>query len=273
MTLLNAVADHGTGRAALRDCPNCGYKQSLRATVKDGRGLFYCHAGCSRTDLLAALRGKTEPFRAFPPSTPKDTTRVRDYALKLWQERQSGCDGLVPVYLASRGLIGSVPASLGFLPDHCHRPTGTRWPCMIAAVTNCSGHIQAIHRTYLARDGKGKAPVESAKMTLGTVGGFAVHLSPAGARMAISEGIETGLSVQFATGIPTWAAISAGGMRQLILPPLPLASEVIIAADADTVGVKSARDATTRWQREGRIVRIALPPSGQDFNDVLLGAS
>jgi len=38
------------------------------------------------------------------------------------------------------------------------------------------------------------------------------------------------------------------------------------------VGLRSAHDAAIRWQEEGRIARIALPPEGQDFNDVLQGA-
>jgi phage/plasmid primase-like uncharacterized protein len=264
---------HGRQQGAIGDCPSCGYKNAFTVSERDGKKLFHCFAGCSQVDLLAAMRGRTEPFRNFPPPAQKDTTRIRDYALKLWQERQRGREGLVPVYLASRGLIGTVPASLGFLPDHLHKPSGTHWPVMVAAVTDCSGRVQAVHRTYLARDGKMKAPIEPAKMTLGAVGGLACHLAPAGEELIISEGIETGLSVQFATGRPTWAALSAGGMRDLILPPRPLASTVIIAADADPVGMQAAQDAAVRFVREGRRVRIAAPPTGTDFNDILQGAA
>ena len=252
------------------DCPSCGYKDAFTVNERDGKKLFHCFAGCSQADLLAALRGRVEPFRTFPPPTQKDTTRIRDYALKLWQERQSGREGLVPAYLASRGLVGAVPSSMGFLPDHLHKPSGTRWPCMIAAVTDCTGRIQAVHRTYLNRSGTGKAPVTPTKMTLAPVGGFSCHFAPAEEELVISEGIETGLSVQFATGRPTWAALSAGGMRQLILPPLPLAAIVTIAADNDPVGMDAAHDAALRWTQEGRRVRIAAPPDGMDFNDIIL---
>ena len=111
-------------------------------------------------------------------------------------------------------------------------------------------------------------------MTLGQIGGYAVHLAPAAEKMAITEGIETGLSVMKATGISTWAAISAGNIPKLILPALPLAAEVIICADNDEngCGQKFARAAAMRWLAEGRKVRIALPPAvGSDFNDILLG--
>jgi putative DNA primase/helicase len=84
--------------------------------------------------------------------------------------------------------------------------------------------------------------------------------------MAVSEGIETGLSFQQATGIPTWAALSAGGMKRLVLPLE--AREVLIAADADEVGLQAATEAAARWHAEGRRVRIVKPPEGLDFNEL-----
>jgi putative DNA primase/helicase len=263
-----------SARTLTQDCPCCGYKRAFSMTVKNGRELFFCHAGCSRDDLLAAIGGRNllpvSPRMEAPRRINRDT---QNYIWQLWRESQAATGTPVEVYLAARGLTGPIPPALRFLPDHPHRPSGTRQPCMIAVVTDCNGRVQAVHRTYLSRDGKGKAPVTPAKMTLGAVGGFSCHIAPAGEKLAVSEGIETGLSVQFATGLPTWAALSAGGVRQLILPPLPLASEVIIAADADPVGMQAAHNASARFGREGRTVRIAIPPSGQDFNDVLQGAA
>jgi len=69
-----------------------------------------------------------------------------------------------------------------------------------------------------------------------------------------------------ATSIPTWAALSAGGLQALVLPPE--VREVLIAADPDLVGLKAARIAARRWHGEGRIVRIVEPPEGTDFNDL-----
>lgn len=261
-------------RTTYADCPACGYRQSLSVTVKDGRQLFHCHAGCAQADLLAVMRGQGQSVSRAKEFHPvrKDATHVRDYALKLWQESQEGGEGLVPVYLAFRRLSGPVPSALRFLPEHLHKPSGTRWPVMLAAVTDHLGRLQALHRTYLRPDGTGKAPVEPAKMTLGPVGGYAGHLAPAGEELAVTEGIETGLAVLFATGLPTWAALSAGGIRNLILPPLPLASVVTICADHDPVGLRSAHEAAHRWREDGRRVRLAVPPhAGSDFNDVVRG--
>ena len=76
-----------------------------------------------------------------------------------------------------------------------------------------------------------------------------------------------------ATGLPGWAALSAGGIERLMLPMLPLAATVIIAADHDLngLGERAARSVARQWLAQGRRVRIALPPvAGSDWNDVLL---
>jgi phage/plasmid primase-like uncharacterized protein len=142
---------------------------------------------------------------------------------------------------------------------------------MVGAVTVVpSRKLVAIHRTFLIPGGSGKAPVQPAKKSLGPVAGGAVRLAAAGPVLAITEGIETGLSVMQATGIPTWAALSASGLEALILPPLPIAAEVVIFADNDVNGrgQKAAETLARRASAEGRRVRIELPPTpGTDFND------
>ena len=47
--------------------------------------------------------------------------------------------------------------------------------------------------------------------------------------------------------------------------------DVIVLADGDQAGEAAARDCALRWKREGRRIRIAHPPQGLDFNDMLLG--
>jgi len=142
---------------------------------------------------------------------------------------------------------------------------------MVAAVARVPNRaVVAVHRTYLRPDGRGKADVEPTKASLGPTGGGAVRLAPAGEQLAVTEGIETGLSVVAATGVPTWVAISAGGLTNLILPPPPLAIEITISADHDPVGINAAHEAAERWSHEGRRVRIALPSIGSDFNDLFL---
>jgi putative DNA primase/helicase len=73
-----------------------------------------------------------------------------------------------------------------------------------------------------------------------------------------------------ACAMPGWAALSAGGIRALMLPPE--ATHIIICADHDASGVgqRAADDAAARWLAEGRRVRVALPPEPDtDFADML----
>jgi putative DNA primase/helicase len=85
----------------------------------------------------------------------------------------------------------------------------------------------------------------------------------------IGEGIETSLAAMLATGHPSWAALSTSGLRALDLPDE--VRDVIVLADGDDAGEAAAQDCSWRWKREGRRVRIARPPHGLDFNDMLMG--
>lgn len=125
-----------------------------------------------------------------------------------------------------------------------------------------------IHRTFLALEGKGKAPVEPAKMMLGPCRGGAVRLGPSDDVLMVGEGIETCLAAMQASDRPAWAALSTSGLRALDLPRM--VRDVIVLADGDDPGEAAAQDCGRRWKREGRRVRIARPPQGTDFNDLLL---
>jgi putative DNA primase/helicase len=70
-----------------------------------------------------------------------------------------------------------------------------------------------------------------------------------------------------ATGLPVWAAGSSANLQKLRLPSS--VRDVIIAADADPAGEKAAQEAGRRFGCEGRRVRIARPPQGSDFLDLL----
>jgi hypothetical protein len=140
---------------------------------------------------------------------------------------------------------------------------------MVALVTRGSDDKPlAIHRTYLAYNGLGKAPVCPSKMMLGPCRGGAVRLARPAEPLMVGEGIETCLAAMLATGNPAWAALSTSGLRALDLPND--LRDIIVLADGDDPGDAAARDCAWRWKREGRRVRIARPPQGMDFNDLLM---
>jgi hypothetical protein len=140
---------------------------------------------------------------------------------------------------------------------------------MVALVTRgVDGVPVAIHCTFIARDGVRKAPIDPSRMMLGPCAGGAVRLAPAGDVLMVGEGIETCLAAMQATGNPAWAALSTSGLRTLDLPDH--IRDVIVLADGDDPGEAAACDCARRWKGEGRRVRIARPPRGMDFNDMLM---
>jgi len=189
-------------------------------------------------------------------------------ALAIWESASPPPDTPVETYAASRQLQLPPTDALRFHSALRH-PKGGVWPAMVALVSTVDDKPIAIHRTFLARDGRGKAPIDPAKMMLGPCRGCAVRLATPRDLLMVGEGIETCFAAMQATGYPAWAALSTSGLRSLELPSD--IRNLIILADGDEAGAAAALHAGLRWKREGRRVRIARPPSGFDFNDVLLG--
>jgi len=249
---------------------------------RDGRALVHCHAGCSQAHVLSALQshglwpdnGPRLLSRLAPPPVVErrpneDDSKRSEAALAIWQTSMPADGTLVPTYLASRGLHAPPPTRLRFHAGLRH-PSGGLWPAMVARVTRGADDAPlGIHRTFLARDGNGKAPVEPQRMMLGPCRGGAVRLGVPGNVLMVGEGIETCLAAMQATSHPAWAALSTSGLRALELPVD--VRDVIVLADGDEAGEAAARGCALRWKREGRRVRIARPPQDLDFNDMLLG--
>lgn len=283
--LIRALQARAAGRGWTARCPaHDDRTPSLSITESLGKILVHCHAGCPQDQVIDRLRSMglwPEPARAFSPMTrsgPRqrsdtgrhDSNRTLE-ALRLWSEAQPAIGSLVEVYLQSRHITLPPPASLRFHRSLWH-PDGDCWPAMVALVTDGkSGTPRAIHRTYLARDGRGKAPVASAKMMLGPCKGGAVRLAEPEDLLMVGEGIETALSAMQARRCPAWAALSTSGLVGLELPAH--VKSVTILADGDDGGEKAAQSSAYRWKREGRHVRIARPPKGMDFNDLLQSAN
>jgi putative DNA primase/helicase len=246
----------------------------------DGKVLVRCHSGCDQERVIAALRARNlwtgfrlKSLRAARPIVERqpednDVRRSRD-ALAIWQSATPAHGTAVETYLLSRGLYLPPSPTLRFHAGLKH-PSGGRWPTMVVLVTRGSDSTPlAIHRTFLARDGADKAPVDPQKMMLGPCRGGAVRLADPSDLLMVGEGIETCLAAMQATGNPTWAALSTSGLRSLDLPKD--VRDVIVLADGDDAGEAAARDCAWRWKHEGRRVRIARPPRGFDFNDLLMG--
>jgi phage/plasmid primase-like uncharacterized protein len=188
-------------------------------------------------------------------------------AKRVWRSATPGPGTEVETYLRSRSLTMSMPPTLRYARLK-HRESGRRLPCMVAAVQAPDGCLSGLHRTFLQPDGRGKADVEPAKKMLGACRGGAVRLTPVGRRLALCEGIETGLSIREACpDLAVWCALSAGNLDRLTLPSE--VEEIVLVADGDPAGLAAAHRAAQRYGASDRRIRLVTPPSGMDANELL----
>ena len=154
-------------------------------------------------------------------------------------------------------------------------------PTMLAAVRDVTGQLVTVHRTLLTGDGhKADVVVPKRLMRLPdgrTITGCAIRFGEPREVLALAEGIETALSVVFATGLPTWSCISATGLRQVVIPSG--VKRVLIFSDKDRscTGARSAQELCCRLQAQGIEVAIEAVPlnipkaeKSIDWNDVLV---
>jgi hypothetical protein len=177
---------------------------------------------------------------------------------------------LVETYLRHRGIKAAHDAGALRFHSRCYyrpddgSPTET-WPAMIAAVSDLSGAITGAHRTWLAPDGVGKAPVDTPRRAMGGLLGHAVRFGAADDVLAVGEGIETMLSLRCALpAMPMAAALSANHLAALLLPPTQ--RRLYIARDADAAGDTALAALTERAEAAG-IEALALSPRRGDFNE------
>ena len=251
-TIAKALGGHKTGNGWIAQCPlHDDQTPSLSiSSGKDGKVLVHCHAGCNQRDVFIAILRKRglcgkDTSAKIPSPTRKtrcDARKRSAFALAIWRACGPAEATLVQTYLAARGINLPLPNALRFHAGLKH-PSGDIWPAMVALVTNGADATPlAIHRTFLARDGSGKAPVDPQKMMLGPCRGGVVRLGdlrgagaadaadadPSGRPLAtrsiiggvlmVGEGIETCLAAMQATGHPTWAALSTTGLKRARSP-------------------------------------------------------
>ena len=236
--------------------------------------MVYHGTGTSGTALFEEAARWARMDRPAPP--PRPVPPKPDHSLEI-ARILAGCQPLAgtaaETYLQRRGLRDPGCADLLFHPDLTDYATCRGWPGMVARPRDARGEpVGGIHRTFLLDDGTAKAP--AGKKMLGTIAGGCVRLHPLGPddHLGIAEGIETALSAHAIFGVPTWAALSAEGLRRWQWPAD--VARVTIFADAGAAGAEAAAVLADRLGTAGIAHDIVAPLHGDDFNDDLCrGAS
>jgi hypothetical protein len=205
-------------------------------------------------------------------------------ARRLCDRAGAASGTVVERYLRGRGITIPVPPSIGSLGKQRNWVDGRDYPAMVSRVERVPGPgdsdgplvTTGAHATFLGEpDSNGcvrKAETASNKLSLGQLkygGVWLTDIDAIGADLAIAEGIETALSVQQITGLPTVSALSAAGMRSFRWPPR--SRRLWIAADNDTTGLGAANALLKRALSAGIEAKIIIPAHNvNDFNDHLL---
>lgn len=234
---------------------------------------------CAHGDLRDAL-AEARRFLSLPPPaieanrrTPKRKPGSRDAARRLWAASRPIVGTLAHAYLRSRGLLraAETASALRFHPRCYYRPArgdapGTRraWPAMIAAVTDDTGALMGVHRTWLDAAARDKAPVAHPRRAMGQLLGHGVRFGPPGDVMVFGEGIETMLSFrEIAPKLPLVAGLSAAHLAALAFPGS--LRRLYVARDKDTAGFAACRTITERAIALG-IETCPIDPRLDDFN-------
>lgn len=211
-----------------------------------------------------------------------DETPVRsgspEASRRLFAASQSIFGTAAELYLRYRSISHLAGLdSLRFHPRCYYRPDcampGQQWPALIAAVSDPSGVIVGVHRTYLARRVEpgladfGKAPLETPRRAMGELLGNAVRFGRSQDILLAGEGIETVLSLRcLLPDMPMAAALSAGHLGALRFPDQ--LRRLYVARDRDAEGDGAFVRLTERGHARGIDV-IGLVPALGDFNDDL----
>ncbi len=302
--LANTINARRSGRGFLGQCPAHGDRTpSLYFTDGDSAVLFKCFAGCSSAAVVDAFKrsGLWKPginkhwqapqlIATKEESAEVEKRKKQQKAAELWQRAQpirSGDAAHEYLTVTRRLTLKSIPDDLRFISslEYWHTNEGnkpqliTKTPALLAAVHSPSGELLAVHRTYLSPSGTkfkpeahglpASAPV---KKVVGSIGGGAIRLHEPGDTLLVAEGLETALAAHLLSGLPAWAAVSAGNMAALNIPEK--ITRIYICIDNDDAGRKASKALAGRLLRQGKSVVFcdaesagALPKG--DYADVL----
>lgn len=283
------------GKAATVPGPNHSLKDrslSLRVSEDGDRVFFHSFAGDGCREIMLHLGIEARHSQEADPAERARQRRLRDeekqrqraedraFCQTIWSQTEPLAGSLAESYLWARRLIVEDCADIRFhpaAPRFKPRPGAQpSWappphPAMIAMVRDRDGASQALHATYVALDGKGKAfgPKKS-RLMFGPMQGGSVHLTPAGHDLAIGEGIETCLGYRNLKGLAIWAALTTSQYATVQIPRF--VRKLVIPADGDPGGIRAAQAMAERVCKTAD-VEIDPAPDGQDWADVWMAAN
>jgi len=252
------------------------------ASGEHGNLLDIIKHACGYTEFRDVM-AEASRFLSLPEPTPVSSSIRRTRAAagpedaRLAAKRLFEASGpirgtIAERYLNGRGIeLGPDFSALRFHPRgyYGRDPDGQPqfWPTLVAGITDLDGSVTAVSRTFLKRDGAGKAPVDSPRRSKGDVMGNGVRFGAPDWVLAAGEGTETTLSLRSVLpALPLVAATSSSHLSGLVFPPSLRA--LVVIRDNDPAGDMATDALFTRGQAVGLEVFL-LAPELDDLNDDL----
>lgn len=264
--------EHLTGKHT--ECPLCGGVDRFRFDDKTGNGSYFCntcgagtgihllaqHQGIAHSEAWKLVDSLVGTVQARQKAEKTDGREIIGKILKTCKPAIE-CDEVCK-YLSSRNIKSTPETILSGL----FSLGGEQLVCMVGKAS-LGRKMTGLHVTYL-RDGK-KVDRRMYAIESGSMTGSAVRLAYLcdGDSLVIGEGIETSLSAGERFRLPAWAAMDAGKLEKVIIPPQ--VKNIIIAGDCDEsfTGQASAYILAKRLKKEGLNVRVEIPDKIGDWND------
>lgn len=241
--------------------------------------------------IAAVRRDAAARQEAAQDEGEREIEATRRLAHRRWLEAQDGVLGTpVELYLAGRGIdlagFARVPRAIRFHPGLFCQERQARLPAMVTAIA-CGGKFVAVHRTWLEQAGPGdwrKARLECPKKVMGRFAGGYISLwrgasgrplgeAVAGEHVAITEGIEDGLSVAMARPERrVLAVVSLSNLSAVVLPPAITGVRIWRQNDTKRAAIDAFDRALSSLLARGlEVFVVDVPVSGKDVNDLLRG--
>ncbi len=246
-------------------CPYCTGNTHLKEnqfklSINYEKQIFHCHrcnAGGTYTQFRSDQRLSTGKFK----SNEKSGLEIFE---KIWLEAK-GIDAqdvhAGAKYFDERGLTFIETDNVRFHSSAKYfedQKVVAHCPCLVIRISDSNEKFIGIQQIFLDEDGN-KAPVASPKKILGKTTDGRIILGSQSDVIAIAEGIETAMAVYLATGITTYACVSANGLRNFSLPANVTEVHIFGDNDLNGVGQGAAFEAASKIAKKKTKVFVHIP--------------
>ncbi|NBB41706.1 hypothetical protein GVN23_21770 [Sphingobium yanoikuyae] len=223
---------------------------------------------------MAALRsGKILASADHDPGQRQESkTDLNKLAVAVWRHAEPFAGTLADRYLREARSI--IPDGINARFDlRCQIGAGAAKafaPALIVPIEEDAG-VVAIHRTFLAPDGRDKADFEEPKRMLGNPGVGAVRWggTPLDGILRLAEGVEDAASVMNMLGPSrfVWPVLGIERYQAIAIPES--VHTVVIYSQHGREAARAIERATPHLTANGRQLAVKPPPHAGDWNDLL----